>query len=809
MKLKRILNKKEILIILLPFFLILNIEIFFGDLNIANQCFEDNKEVLKEPHMSKVLDETYFSSYLNYTLNMSEYEQSRDMETYDLTGNGRNELVVISAIWNSSENIKGLVQVFGFNYFYQMSLLDSLMLINASNDVQLYEINVFDIDEEGIPEIIVTGAIANQGWAFLKVYNFSDGILNLEFEKWWYSEYASRYNINTNDVLFADFDNDSKKEVLTVTNIPYDWDNHQNTFWFWNVGTNDLILENKFNFLTNYIELDYRFDDHLKATNIDSDDYIEILLFAAHNKEMNPQDDSTVLLALNYNGTDLMEKARLELRYSDYGPSDLGLNVGDFDADGELEILTKFEYREWHVTLIHHAHYNMINFSGSQFNLEFGATYWYGGPVERNQYPGDWLSNNFDKDEKKEFISTDYCSDNNTAFVRIWNYTGGLLENTETKQIITDCTAQPPFIRLLGNKKPLVVCYSKQDVTGYKLSINLYNMYPDPCPDIIINFPKDNQIFGSTSPVFDISILDLDLNTSWYTLDNGLTNKTFTTNGSIDQDLWDTLDSGIYTLIFYANDSSGNIGYNNVTIEKDITNPMIHINSPSNNFIFGEIAPVYDISIDETHLNKTWYTIDGGITNTTITDLTGKINQSLWSVLPNGYVTIRFYTSDIVGNVGFSQVIVIKDAPEKLLFIEIIDLSFTEIEFRIDLSIQNENGQRIDFVTIQVWWNGINVSGNVQNLGSGLYFISLDPITITPSEDPILLNMTISAEGYQDRYYELYLSVDPDTLKKVEPTEEYSFAIFVIIIASISGGIVISGIGIVLYRKKKRVKEVL
>ncbi|MFX0031003.1 MAG: hypothetical protein ACFE8B_17445 [Candidatus Hermodarchaeota archaeon] len=96
--------------------------------------------------------------------------------------------------------------------------------------------------------------------------------------------------------------------------------------------------------------------------------------------------------------------------------------------------------------------------------------------------------------------------------------------------------------------------------------------------------------------------------------------------------------------------------------------------------------------------------------------------------------------------------------------IEILSQIFSTEKFNITFFVYNDSGQGIDFATIQMSWNGTDVSNNIQNLGEGLYHVSLDPITTLPGEDPILLNMTLFADGYKDKQFETYLAVDPDTL---------------------------------------------
>ena len=190
--------------------------------------------------------------------------------------------------------------------------------------------------------------------------------------------------------------------------------------------------------------------------------------------------------------------------------------------------------------------------------------------------------------------------------------------------------------------------------------------------------------------------------------------------------------------------------------------------------------------------------------NSTITDLVGYIDEDAWFAAPNGPITIRFYAKDIIDQVNYSEVIVIKDIVQ-LLDVNILHQSFSLEEFNFTIFVYNDKGEGIDFATIQIWWDGIDVSMNIQNLGNGLYFISLNPITVAPGEDPILLNMIISADGYQDKYFDTYLAVDPDILNKDtgKPTEEPPLVIIIIASTSIAGGIGAIVI-IFLLRKRKR-----
>ncbi len=132
--------------------------------------------------------------------------------------------------------------------------------------------------------------------------------------------------------------------------------------------------------------------------------------------------------------------------------------------------------------------------------------------------------------------------------------------------------------------------------------------------------------------------------------------------------------------------------------------------------------------------------------------------------------------------------------PPKNLEIELIESTFSKKAFNLTFSLTNETDHAITDATFQMWWDGTDVSSDVQNIGGGLYFVSLTPIFVKPSEDPILLNMTISAPDYDKKYYELELAVPP-------PEEEFPIMIIVISISLIGGGIII-GIIILIWRKR-------
>ncbi|MFX1499220.1 MAG: hypothetical protein ACFFBH_17020 [Promethearchaeota archaeon] len=180
-------------------------------------------------------------------------------------------------------------------------------------------------------------------------------------------------------------------------------------------------------------------------------------------------------------------------------------------------------------------------------------------------------------------------------------------------------------------------------------------------PLITIKLPTTYHLFERTAPSFNIEVIELNIATMWYTIDGGVTNKTFTELiGEINQAEWSKKGNGTITIEFYIEDIFGLIDSAEVTVHKDIEAPDIKISHPGLDQEFGETVPSFIISITEGNLDKIWYTIDGGITNVTITELSGKIDQTIWDGISQGSVIIKFYANDTLGHIGSEEISVIK-----------------------------------------------------------------------------------------------------------------------------------------------------
>ena len=182
-------------------------------------------------------------------------------------------------------------------------------------------------------------------------------------------------------------------------------------------------------------------------------------------------------------------------------------------------------------------------------------------------------------------------------------------------------------------------------------------------PQIFINSPSENKVFGTTAPDYSLTILG-SYEDVWYTLDNGITNINISSlTGIINQTEWDKKEDGPVIIEFYTNNTFGTESSTEVLVYKDTKYPIIIINEPDIDDSYASIAPNFDISITEPNLHTSWYTIDDGITNINFTGSTGMIEQTEWDKKPNGPVIIKFYANDTVGHENFAEVIVHKHVP--------------------------------------------------------------------------------------------------------------------------------------------------
>ena len=95
-------------------------------------------------------------------------------------------------------------------------------------------------------------------------------------------------------------------------------------------------------------------------------------------------------------------------------------------------------------------------------------------------------------------------------------------------------------------------------------------------PIITILFPKMNYGFGFNAPNYYLFIVESRLDSYWYSFDDGVTIFSLHSfSGVLDQATWESLDNGIVTITFWAQDSLGHVSFIDVNIVKFRSVPII------------------------------------------------------------------------------------------------------------------------------------------------------------------------------------------------------------------------------------------
>ncbi|MFX1315216.1 MAG: OmpL47-type beta-barrel domain-containing protein [Promethearchaeota archaeon] len=192
---------------------------------------------------------------------------------------------------------------------------------------------------------------------------------------------------------------------------------------------------------------------------------------------------------------------------------------------------------------------------------------------------------------------------------------------------------------------------------NYESDIRYFSIDTSP-PEITIIKPNQDEFFGITAPDFELSINEMNPNISWYTIDNGITNITFSgLTGSINQTEWDKKGDVSITIRFYANDTWGFEGYSQVIVSKDTMAP---------------VSSIYFIphsGIDIVNESTTFTIIaDDGI-GSGVSIIRYKINESSWidytgpftlSNYPYGDLLISYQAIDQVDNYESIQTLLVE-----------------------------------------------------------------------------------------------------------------------------------------------------
>ncbi len=199
----------------------------------------------------------------------------------------------------------------------------------------------------------------------------------------------------------------------------------------------------------------------------------------------------------------------------------------------------------------------------------------------------------------------------------------------------------------------------------YSLNIESEDIF---APSIKIVAPIENELFRSVPPQFIVEVYDLNLETTWYTVNDSQA-VIFTFNESINAAIWNALPDGDTILKFFANDSTGNTNMKSVIVEKSATPPTIIINNPLNNHVYNQSVLNFNVQILDKNLLDMWYVVSNISFQSEKIFFTDNGTIGIWDYFTDGQLNITFFANDTAGNINSSTVLIYKDTLSPRLWI--------------------------------------------------------------------------------------------------------------------------------------------
>ena len=192
-------------------------------------------------------------------------------------------------------------------------------------------------------------------------------------------------------------------------------------------------------------------------------------------------------------------------------------------------------------------------------------------------------------------------------------------------------------------------------------------------PNITVESPIEYNFYGISAPTFNITIIEPNLQSAWYTLDNGITN--FTLNGllgTINQTEWEKFGNGSITIKFYANDSYGFVNHVSVRVYKDTIKPTSTILfTPHSGTDYVNISTVFTLNAND-GVGSGVSLLRYKINNSALIDYLAPFNLSSFAY---GDYLITFQAIDLVGNVELEKMALITLVAYDSIIINIISPS--------------------------------------------------------------------------------------------------------------------------------------
>ncbi|MFX1238017.1 MAG: FG-GAP repeat domain-containing protein [Promethearchaeota archaeon] len=507
--------------------------VFIGDAN--NDGYNDILASTYEIDKIMIMLWNTSSKYWDPPINKSTGDAPLGLFVGDANNDGYNDVVVSNAfgnnisifLWNESSNnwdpqilksaginpseiIIGDANYDGYN---------DIITLNSANDISiiLWNVSINDWNPQikrdigPYPNSLAFGDVNNDGYDDIITSNGGDDhihmlLWNSTLNDW---SHDMRYaNNHPMAISVGDANNDGYNDMIAA-----DYEDDKVSIFFWNDTISDWNSQ-----ITRYVGEAPR-DTFIEDVN--NDGYNDIVVLNRVDNDL-----SIYLWNARYNRWQDEIKKPIG-KYSDT------LCIGDMNNDGFNDILI-----------------------GSDLNTDIGIYLWNPAPMITiiNPQMNDIFGN-----EAPNFL----INAKDTELCTMW-YTIG----TEKTIFNENETINQDLWDNLDDGNINIIFYAN-DTLG-SIGSNTVSILKDiKDPEISIYKPSEAQKFGVQAPNYNISILELNLGSMWYTINDG-TNKYGIehSTGVINQTAWEMAAYGNVTITFYAQDLAGNIGYDKVVVEK-------------------------------------------------------------------------------------------------------------------------------------------------------------------------------------------------------------------------------------------------
>jgi len=225
------------------------------------------------------------------------------------------------------------------------------------------------------------------------------------------------------------------------------------------------------------------------------------------------------------------------------------------------------------------------------------------------------------------------------------------------------------------------------DYSGNSASTSSRNVTIDTTYPTFNIVTPSNQTYTSVQSTFRPGGSDTNIDTCWYSLNDGTTNTTMTCAATIGG-----LDSGqgSSTWTVYANDSAGNENSSSVTFFVDSVVPLVEITIPTNNTNSSDTGIDINFTSSDTNLGSCWYSNDTYSVNYSLTNCATNVTTIKWS---EGVHAVTVYANDTFGNENSSSINFTIDAtlPEISISIPVNNTNSTDTGLDVNFTASDTN----------------------------------------------------------------------------------------------------------------------